>query len=183
MEFFDNSTQEFITIPGRHLDAMNLKLEHSLMSVAAWEGIWHEPFSEQKRIDGEKLLSYIRCMTVNQQKNPGIYDQLLQEDLMRITAYMDDPKSAWVMKPPKEEKHRKKERHSAEEIYFAMTQYGIPWDCEKWHFNRLLALLDYFDRKGSVPGYGGQKKKSEREIMELYRALNEKNRKKYNSKG
>lgn len=184
MEFFDNRTQEFITIPAKHLEKMNLQLEHSLMSVAKWEGIWHESFTGQKQINGEKLLSYIRCMTVNPQKNPAVYEQLVNEDLAKIVGYMQDPKSAWEIRPQKPGPKKNRKPQTAEEIYWAMVQYGLPWDCEKWHFNRLLALLDYFDYKGgSNPGYGGQKKKSEREIMEIYRAMNEKNRKKYNSKG
>lgn len=184
MELFDNSTQEFITLPAQHLDRMNIQLEHSLMSVAKWEGIWHESFQEQQRIEGEKLLSYIKCMTVNAQKNPDIYHQLVREDLERIVDYMQDPKSAWEIRPQKPEPKRKRKPQTAEEIYWAMVQYGLPWDCEKWHFNRLLALLDYFDYKGSSsPGYGGQKKKSEREIMEMYRAMNERNRKRFKSNG
>lgn len=181
-ELFDNRTNEFISIPGRHVDDMDLRLEHSLMSVAKWEGIWHESFSEQEKLPPEKLISYIRCMTINTQRNPDIYDQLTREDRNRILAYMNDPKSAWVIKKP-EKKPRRKQPQTAEEIYWAMIQYGIPMECEKWHFNRLIALLDYCKEKGSHSGYGGQKKKSEREIMEMYRALNEKNRKRFNSKG
>jgi hypothetical protein len=65
-----------------------------------------------------------------------------------------------------------------------MIQYGVPLDCEKWHFNRLMALLDYCDSKGgSSSGAGGPAKQSRKEILEMYRALNEKNRKKYHSKG
>lgn len=182
IEFFDNSSQEFITIPERHLDKMNLQLEHSLMSVAKWEGIWHESFTDQAEFSGEKLLSYIHCMTINTQKDPKIYDQLSNDDLMKIIEYMEDPRSAWTINPSRAKK-KGKAHQTAEQLYFAMIQYGIPWECEKWHFNRLLALLDFCDRKGSVSGYGGQKKKTERELMEMYRAMNDKNRKRFNSKG
>lgn len=183
VEFFDNGTQEFVTIPERHLKRMHLQLEHSLMSVAKWEGIWHESFTEQKQLNGEKLLSYIRCMTINTQKDPEIYDQLSQADLLKIVEYMQDPRSAWKVKSKGDRKPIKRNPQTAEEFYHAMIQFGVPWDCEKWHFNRLIALLDYCGTKGSQSGYGGEKKRTEKEILDMYRAMNERNRKRFKSKG
>ena len=182
LEFFDNIKQEFITIEEQHLGPVYLKLEHSLMSIAKWECKWHEPFMDQEELTGEKLLDYIRCMTVNQLKDPTVYDRLTEEDLLRVIDYMQDANSAWKIHKKKQKK--KKQPTTVEEIYYAMIQYGIPPEYEQWHFNRLMALLDFCDSKGgSTPGAGGQKKKSEREIMEMYKAINERNRKKYNSKG
>ena len=68
MELFDNSTQEFITIPSRHIDPIHLQLEHSLMSIAKWESKWHESFFDKEEMTGEQLIDYIRCMTINPQK-------------------------------------------------------------------------------------------------------------------
>lgn len=182
-EYFDNLIQEFITVEGRHIDAIHLQLEHSLMSVAKWESKWHKPFARDDSMTGEELMDYVRCMTINQQKNPRVYEDLTQDALTQIIEYMNNPQSAWEISPKKKSKKPKK-AEPAEMIYFAMIQYGVPLECEKWHFNRLLALLDYCDSKGGgSPGGGSPKKRSEREIMEMYRALNEKNRKKYNSKG
>lgn len=182
-EYFDNRTQEFVTIDEIHIEPIHLKLEHSLMSIAKWESRWHKPFIGRDDLSGEELVDYIRCMTVNQVKNPSVYEWLTQEDLLEIIAYMQDQQSAWEIRPSKEQKKDTKPT-SVESIYYAMIQYGIPAEYEQWHFKRLMALLDYCDSKGgSVSGAGGQKKRSEREIMEMYRALNEKNRKKYNSKG
>ena len=183
LEYFDNRTQEFVTVEPRHIDPIHLQLEHSLMSIAKWEAKWHEPFLGKDNLTGEELLDYVRCMTINQQKNPDTYQDLTQEALLEIVEYMQDESSAWKISPKKKGKKQKKP-DSVEAIYYAMIQYGIPMDCEKWHFNRLMALIDYCDSKGgSTSGAGGPAKKSQKEIMEMYRALNEKNRKKYNSKG
>ena len=184
-EFFDNKTQEFIIIEPRHIDPIHLQLEHSLMSISKWESKWHVPFLDEENLTGEKLLDYIRCMTINPQKNPDVYDDLTQEALMEIIAYMQDQHSAWVINAKKKGKGKKsKKADTVEAIYYAMIQYGIPPEYEKWHFNRLMALIDYCDSKGgSVSGAGGPQKKSQKEILEMYRAINEKNRKKYNSKG
>lgn len=183
-EYFDNHTQEFITIDEIHVPEIHLKLEHSLMSIAQWESKWHEPFIGRDKLSGEALLDYIRCMTINPPKDPKVYEHLTQEDVLKIVEYMQDDYSAWVIKP-KKKTGKKKQTQTVEEIYYVMIQYGVPIDiCEKWHFGRLMALLDCCDSKGgSTPGGGSPKKRSEKEIMEMYRALNEKNRKKYNSKG
>ena len=156
------------------------------MSIAKWEAKWHEPFLGKDNLTGEELMDYIRCMTINQQKNPEVYEDLTQEALMEIVEYMQDQHSAWEINPKKKGKGGKKAKKpdTVEAIYYAMIQYGIPPEYEKWHFNRLMALIDFCDSKGgSVSGAGGPAKKSQKEIMEMYRAINEKNRKKYNSKG
>lgn len=154
------------------------------MSIAKWESKWHEPYFEKDNMTGEQLIDYIRCMTINPQKNPNVYYDLRQEDVEKIVAYMEDPHSAWVIPKKKKGKKFKKTPDTVESIYYAMIQYGIPPEYEKWHFGRLMALMDFCDSKGgSVSGAGGQNKKSQREIMEMYRAINERNRKKYNSRG
>lgn len=182
-EYFDNSIQEFITVEERHIDAIHLQLEHSLMSISKWESKWQKPFVRDENMTGEELLDYIRCMTINQQKNPKVYDDLTNEAVLQIVEYMNSPQSAWKIKPKKKWKKPNKPE-PAEMIYFAMIQYGVPIECEKWHYNRLMALLDYCDNKGgSSPGGGSPKKRSEKELMDMYRTMNEKNRKKYNSKG
>lgn len=38
-EFFDENTNEFITVKGRQIS-----LEHSLLSLSKWEAIWKKPF-------------------------------------------------------------------------------------------------------------------------------------------
>ena len=186
LEFFDNIRQEFVTIPARHVEAIHLQLEHSLMSIARWESKWHKSYFTADQMTPEEFLDYVRCMTINSQKNPDIYKELSQEDFEKILAYMTDQMSALDVMSKKQKKRKKKETDTAESIYFAMTQLGIPFDCEKWHFNRLAALIDYcaeHDGGGGFQGSGASKPKSQKEMMEFYHALNQKNRKKYNSKG
>lgn len=184
-EYFNHMTQEFIEIPGVHINAINLQLEHSLMSIAKWESKWHESFMNMADLSGEQLLDYIRCMTINPQKDPNVYEYLTQADITRIVEYMQDPMSAWIPKTPmkKQKTNGRKRRDTSESIYYAMIQFGIPFECEKWHFNRLMALIHCCGENGVSYGGGGGPKKSQRELMEMYRAMNEANRKKYHSKG
>ena len=182
-EFFNNRTNEFITIPAKHVDAFRLQLEHSLISIAKWEAKWHKPFMSDRQMELEEFRDYIRCMTINPPKNGDVYNYLTQEDFNKVANYMADPMSAWEIKP-KKKKPGKKGGLTADGIYAAMIAAGIPLDyCDKWHFNRLLALLDVCETNGVQDGSNVGKPKSQREIMELYRAMNEKNRAKYHSKG
>ena len=185
LEFFDNRTQTFVKMPARHVDAVHLQLRHSLMSIAKWESRWHESFVEKEQMTAEELLDYVRCMTINPQKNQDVYKNLTEEDFKEIMEYMADPMSAIdLRKKKKPKKHGRKKTETAESVYFAMINLGIPMDFEKWHFNRLSTLIDYCANNGGggMAGATG-KPKSQRELMEFYHAMNQANRKKYNSKG
>jgi hypothetical protein len=50
-----------------------------------------------------------------------------------------------------------------------MASNGIWKECEKWHFNRLMTLINVFNEKGST---GNKMNKSE--LVAHYRELNEK---------
>ena len=179
--YYDRQKREFITLPAQHLEPMRLQLEHSLMSMRRFEAETHKPFEGTERMSQEDLLAYIRCMTVNTQKSDAVYKQLSLKDLEKIVNYMVDTHSAWDIKPVRNPKGSGRRRpNTVEGIYYAMIQYGIPMECEKWHLNSLMALIDYFYRQG---GGSGGKSRSQKEMNEFYRSLNEANRKKYNSKG
>lgn len=185
-EYFDNATQTFLKMKDVHVPAINLKLEHSLISMSKWESKWHKPFDSQD-MTNEELMDYIRCMNVNSSDNSDVYMYLSQKDLMSIVAYMNDPQTAWV--DPREEKkkkaNKKREIKTVEEIYYAMTNLGLdPEFYSKWHVNRLVALISYFDYKGGSDAPAkGTVQKTQKEILQYYHELNQKNRAKYKSKG
>ena len=181
-EFFDSSTNEFITLPEQRYEPFRLQLEHSLLSISKWESKWHKPFMSETQMALEEFRDYIKCMTINTPKCKSAYDRLTQEDFQKIGDYISDPMSAWEIRK-KKKKAGRKDVVTSDGIYAAMIAAGIPFECEKWHFNRLLALLDVCESQGAQDGYKTGKSKSQREIMEMYRALNEKNRAKFHSKG
>lgn len=141
-ELYDSASRMFIQVKPQ-----KLILEHSLISLSKWEAKHHKMWLETKNKTGEELLDYIRCMTINSGVPETTYYALTSENLNDILSYMDDPMTASSVYSPKTKSHS--EPISSELIYYWMIQYGIPFDCEKWHINRLLMLINICSRKNT----------------------------------
>ena len=179
--YFDQRTNEFVVFPAVTIPPIRLQLEHSLMSIRKWEAEQQKAFSGMDEMNQAELIDYIRCMTINTQKDDNVYNYLTPSDLDRIVKYITKHNSAWEIRPQKETgKGRKKKPPTVESIYYAMTQLGIPYECEKWHLSSLMALIDYCSSKGNgTPATP----KSMRDLRESWYKINEANRKKYHSRG
>ena len=161
VEYFDNIKQEFITIEARHIDAVYLKLEHSLMSLSKWESKWKKPFLSKQPKTQAEMLDYIRCMTVNQNVNPLAYDSLTIEHMKRIHDYMEDSMTATTFRE-EEGKRPNRSVTTAEVIYYEMTALNIPFECEKWHLNRLMTLIRVCSIKNAPPKKANKSKAAKR---------------------
>lgn len=142
------------TFEVRKIPETTLKMEHSLLSISKWEALWHEPLlADRITLDrewtNEMALSYFQCMTINGPFDPIIYAGITEADTRRIEAYMNDTMTASTFAedngPNKPNSIGKVT--TAEEIYYSMFKCGIPKECEKWHVNRLLALIRTFSEK------------------------------------
>ena len=165
---------EFVKVEPQ--DAFDLKLEHSLVSISKWESKWHEPFINKNGHSEEQTLDYIKCMTVNQKVPENVYSRLKTEDIQRISEYINNPMTATTITPIS--KRNSGEVITSELIYYWMIALQIPFECEKWHLNRLLQLVSVCNEKNKPP-----KKMGKNEIMARNKALNEARRAKYNTKG
>jgi len=148
IELLDESTNMFV-----YTEPMSIKLEHSLISVSKWEGLWEKPFLPTrpfiKGINGfEEEVSYIECMIIGKYE-PHASAALYQQYMATISNYMNKPHSATVIKSIGPEISRSREVITSEVIYYLMAKFGIPFECEKWHFNRLLTLLQVCNVKES----------------------------------
>lgn len=176
-EYFDERTQKF------HISkAYTFTIEHSLVSLSKWESKWKKPFLARNEKTTEELIDYIRCMTITQNVPEDVYRNLGShpDTLSEITEYMKDSMTATTFSSfGNEGKVRSGNQVvTAEVIYYWMIQLNIPIEFQKWHLNRLLALIKVCDLK-TAP----KQKMSNRQIYNRNSQLNAMRRKMLNSKG
>lgn len=171
-EFWDESREMFLkTKP------VKLVLEHSLISLSKWESKWKKPFLGKEDKTSAEVLDYVRCMTINKNVPPYTYRALTNEDINKITDYLDDKMTATTINRNNRSNTRP-EVVTSEVIYYWMILNGIPFECEKWNLNRLLTLIEVCEIKS-----GGTKKMSRGDIIRQNAALNAARRAKLNSRG
>ena len=172
-ELWDESTNEFVITKEQ-----TLQLEHSLISISKWESKWQKAFLTKQEKTHEETIDYIKCMTLNQNVDPNVYNYLTNDNIRQINAYIDSPMTATYFSEEKGGRGGRGEQITSELIYYWMIALQIPFECQKWHLNRLLTLVRVCNIKNQPP-----KKRSRREIMSRNAALNAARRKQLNTKG
>ena len=171
-EQWDELKNEFI-----NTKECTLELEHSLVSLSKWESKWCKPFISNDIKTHEETIDYVRCMTLTSHVNPAVYSCLSSDNIQEINKYIEAPMTAtWFSN---EKSHgRNSEQITSELIYYWMIALNIPFECQKWHLNRLLTLIKVCNIKNQP-----LKKMSKGEIMSRNAALNAARRKQYNTRG
>ena len=154
-----------------------LQLEHSLVSLSKWESKWCKPFMSKENKTFEETIDYIRCMTINQHIPDEVYNCLTGENIREINEYISAPMTATRFSNDVMGKGSR-EQITSELIYYWMIALNIPFECQKWHINRLLTLIRVCNIKNQP-----SKKMSRREIMIRNTALNAARRKKLRTNG
>lgn len=171
-ELYDDSSGEF-----KYMKEQTLQLEHSLVSLSKWESKWCKSFFSKAEKTYEETLDYIKCMTVTQNVKDEVYNRLTQDNITEINKYIENPMSATHFYDDKNAKGSR-ETITSELIYYWMIALNIPFECQKWHLNRLLTLIRVCNVKNQPP-----KKMGKRDIMSRNAALNAARRQQFNSKG
>lgn len=171
-ELWDSDKQEFI-----YTKEQVLQLEHSLVSVSKWEAKWCKTFLSKKEKTYEETVDYIKCMTITQNVDPDVYNYLTEENMKEINNYISAPMTAtWFS--DERTGSANNEQVTSELIYYWMIALNVPFECQKWHLNRLLTLIRVCNIKNKPP-----KKMSKSEIMSRNAALNAARRKQLGTKG
>lgn len=174
-EYWDEGKQEFIYTKGA-----TFQIEHSLVAISKWESKWHKSFLSPKNQASrtkEEFVDYVRCMTITQNVDPEVYKYLSRANIEAIYKYMQDPMSATKFTSPSESRPSS-DTKTAELIYWEMLTCGIPFECQKWHLNRLLTLIEVCSRKN-----GNGKRMSKSDVMKRNSSINAARRKKHHTRG
>lgn len=172
IEQWDERKQEFVYMKGQ-----TLQLEHSLVSLSKWESKWGKAFLSKNSKTHEETLDYVKCMTLTQNVDPEIYNYLTADNIAQINSYIEAPMTATYFSEDKSAKNNR-EVVTSELIYYWMIALNIPFECQKWHLNRLLTLIRVCNIKNAPP-----KKMSKRATASQYAQLNAARRKQLNTKG
>jgi hypothetical protein len=171
-ELFNDKTGEF-TKTKQYV----LTLQHSLVSVSKWESKWQTPFLTKEEKSVEETVDYIRCMTITQNVDPIAYNFITNDIIKEVNDYIESPMTATTFS--KDRNHIiNREIITSEIIYYWMVALTIPFECEKWHLNRLLTLINVCNIKNQP-----KKKIGRAELLARQRNLNAARRSKLNSTG
>lgn len=173
IEVWDQAKEEFITIPEH-----TLLFEHSLLSISKWEAKFCKPFLVEN-LNAEESIEYFKCMLITQNVDTSFFKYLPPKIVKQLTDYIASPMTATTFSNNTTNSGpRDRTIITSELIYYWMIVHNIPFECEKWHLNRLLTLIRVCNAKNS-----GSKKMSKNEIFEKNRALNAMRRAKSHSRG
>lgn len=178
-EWWDEDKEEFV-----YLNSQRLVIEHSLASISQWESKYHKPFMAKEQKTVEETIDYIKMMTLNQ-VDDDIYSKLSSKHIEEIHKYMEDPMTATTM--PKElftEKRIGRKRSkviTSEQIYYWMTAQNIPFECQYWHINKLIMLIQVCAFENQPEDK--KKKKLSQAELQARRAEMDARRNKYHTNG
>lgn len=168
-ETYNETENRFLT------ETKDIRMEYSLAAISKWESIWEKPFLTKRELTQEENISFLKCMLIDQD-DFKYFEYLKPENIEAVLEYMNRPMTATVFNELT--KSQKKEIITADDFYYKMFSYGIPLECENWHFRRLITLLRIFNDNLKEP-----KKMSQKEIMAQNREVNRKRRAALKSKG
>lgn len=143
-ESYDSQREEFVTLGGTLL-----MLEHSLVSLAAWESKWEIPFLVQNKLTDEQLMDYIRFMTLNHDISDEIYAQFSDDNIDEINKYIGRSMTATTINNEKKN-DGPVEVMTAEVLYYLIVAHQIDFQCQYWHINRLLMLIRVINHKNAA---------------------------------
>lgn len=170
-EYYNEETSEFIFLKGT-----TINLEHSLVSLSKWEAKWCKPFLGKKPKTKEETIDYIRCMTIDKNIPDHIYYCISNKDLDKISEYINQKMTATTFSDNLSQKSN--EVITSEIIYYWMISLNIPFECQKWHLNRLLTLIRVCSIKNTPP-----KKLSKSAILNKNNQINSIRKQQLNTKG
>jgi len=170
-EGFNEKDDEFVPI-----ETFSLVLEHSLASLSKWEAFFEKPFLSNDEKSSEEILWYIKAMVLTPNVPDKVLAKLSQGNLEAINEYINAKMTATRFR--EDDSRPSREIVTAEIIYYWMISFNIPFECEHWHLNKLMTLIQVCSKKNEPT-----KELSMQEVAARNRELNARRRTELNTKG
>ena len=171
-EYYNEETSQFVSVKERMID-----LEHSLVSLSKWEAKWCKPFLGKDQKTSEEVRDYIRCMIIDRNVPDNILYALSKQQEKQIVDYIDEKMTATTFSDISSAS-KSREVITSEIIYYWMISLNIPFECQKWHLNRLLTLIRVCSIKNAPP-----KKMGRNSILSRNAQINAARKKQLNTRG
>ena len=117
-------------------------------------------------------------MSVYDDVSPNILIGLTDENISQINAYIEDSMTATYISDIHNKSGANRDTVTSELIYYWMIALNIPFECQYWHLNRLMTLINVCSIKNQPA-----KKMGRNELMRRNAALNAARRKQLHTKG
>jgi len=177
VSLWNEGTEQFEESPA--IAGAVLKLEHSLVSLSKWESITTRPFLGREEKTEEDTILYIKCMDLSDETPEEVFTILTPENYKAISEYIDRKMTATTFNEDPASKPRNTgEFVTSEIIYHWMVALTIPFECETWHLNKLLALIKVINLKNAPP-----KKVGRRESINSRRMMNQQRKAQMGTRG
>jgi hypothetical protein len=164
VESFDEKTSSFVSATG-----FTVELEHSLAAISKWESFYEKPFLGTETKTAEEVIKYLECMNLGKPLSEEQLTLLTAKHLPQINAYLEGNHTAtWFS--DKSQQGGSREIVTSELVYYWMSALTIPYDCDKWNFNRLMTLIKVANVKNApVKKTGRQSMASQRRSLNAQR--------------
>ena len=95
-EIYSEISEEFVKV-----ESVALQLEHSLISLSAWESKWEKPFLKNENKTLEETYDYIRCMCLTRNIPDSVFKYIPDDIYKQVMDYINSKMTAtWFTDRP-----------------------------------------------------------------------------------
>lgn len=173
-EMYDEDMETFIDMP-----AVEVELEHSLVSLSKWESRFERPFLSDGPKPGHELMYYVYCMCLDSSVPYSTFLRLSRDNVKAINEYIALGMTAtWFSEIPGSANGTNKEIITSEIMYYWLVAYNIPFEAASWNLKRMITLVRVCNEKNKP-----EKKMTKNETIQRMREANASRKQKLNTKG